>query len=437
LIASLRAAVAAAPNDVVLRSHLAEQLLAADDPAGAVSEAAAALRLDPTNATARDLMTRALAGPAPSEPPGPASTASGQPGSGSTVFGQPGPASTAPGQPTSGVAASDQQGSGPPPDFDWAAADEQFSGVVPPMFADGDAEVNSEPAYDVERPGVRLADVGGMSEVKARLEAAFLAPMRNPELSRLYGKSLKGGLLLYGPPGCGKTFLAKAVAGELGARFYGVTLADVLDMYIGQSEHNLREIFEVARRNAPCVLFLDELDALGQKRSLVRGSAMRGTVNQLLTELDGADRTNDGVFVLAATNHPWDVDAALRRPGRLDRTLLVLPPDGPAREAIFRYHLRDRPVERIDVTRLARRTEGYSGADLAHVCDTAAEAALLDSARSGTVRMIGMSDLETALAEVKPSIGAWLETARNVAMFANESGDYDDLLAYLKKRRLA
>ena len=211
--------------------------------------------------------------------------------------------------------------------------------MIAPRFADGfdDAEdVFPEPAYDLEAPTVRLADVGGMTEVKARLEAAFLAPMRNPELSRLYGKSLKGGMLLYGPPGCGKTFLAKAVAGELGARFYGITLADVLDMYIGQSEHNLREVFDIARRNAPCVLFLDEIDALGQKRSQLRSSAMRGTVNQLLNELDGADRTNDGVFVLAATNHPWDVDSALRRPGRLDRTLLVLPPDTEARAAILR-----------------------------------------------------------------------------------------------------
>jgi SpoVK/Ycf46/Vps4 family AAA+-type ATPase len=131
------------------------------------------------------------------------------------------------------------------------------------------------------------------------------------------------------------------------------------------------------------------------------------------------------------------VDAALRRPGRLDRTLLVLPPDATAREAILRYHLAGRPIEGIDVARLAKQTDGYSGADLAHLCDTAAEAALLDSARSGTVRMIGMRDLEGALSEVKPSIGPWLETARNVALFANESGDYDDLLAYLKRRKLA
>jgi SpoVK/Ycf46/Vps4 family AAA+-type ATPase len=260
--------------------------------------------------------------------------------------------------------------------------------------------------------------------------------MRNPELSRLYGKSLRGGLLLYGPPGCGKTFLARALAGELGAHFLAVSLADVLDMYIGQSERNLKDLFELARRSAPCVLFLDEVDAIGQKRSNLRNSSMRTTVNQLLLELDSVNGENEGVFVLAATNHPWDVDAALRRPGRLDRTVLVLPPDQEAREAIFRHHLEDRPIERIDVHALAKATDGFSGADIAHVCETGAERALMESASSGTVRMIGMDDLTAAVSEVRPSLSAWFDTARNVALFANEGGLYDDLVAYMRTRRM-
>ncbi|MBO0806460.1 MAG: ATP-binding protein [Nocardiopsaceae bacterium] len=271
-----------------------------------------------------------------------------------------------------------------------------------------------------------------MEAVKDRLEVSFLAPMRNPELRKLYGKSLRGGLLLYGPPGCGKTFLARAVAGEMGAHFIAAGLSEILDMYIGQSEKNLHELFAQVRRNAPCVLFLDEIDALGQKRSQTRNSAARGVVNQLLAELDSVGSENEGVFVLAATNQPWDVDAALRRPGRLDRTVLVLPPDAPARRAILAYHLRDRPVENIELSKLVAATERFSGADLAHLCETAAEKALISSARSGEARLMGMPDFEAALAEVRPSTAPWFSAARGVVMFANEGGAYDELAAWFR-----
>ena len=226
------------------------------------------------------------------------------------------------------------------------------------------------------------------------------------------------------------------MAGELGARFITVSFADLIDMFVGRSERNIHELFEVARRNAPCVVFLDEVDAIGQKRSQLRNTPMRSAVNQLLLELDDVASDNTGVFLLAATNHPWDVDSALRRPGRFDRTLLVLPPDGQAREGVFRYHLRDRPVAGIDLGKLSKLTDGYSGADIAHICETAAEQALLDSVQRGEPRLIGQADLEAAVREVRPSLGTWFETARNVALFANEGGAYDDLVAYLRKRRL-
>jgi SpoVK/Ycf46/Vps4 family AAA+-type ATPase len=393
LIRSLRAAVEAVPGDVTLRLHLAEQLLVAGDAEGAAEQAATALQHEPESQAARDVLGRALGRPA-----------------------QPAVDGPEPAQQATPETAETRE---PEPVFDWAAAEQELGYL------------------EVEEGRVRLQDVGGLKAVKERLEAAFLAPMRNPELRRLYGKNMRGGLMLYGPPGCGKTFVARAVAGELGAKFVSVTLSDVLDMYIGQSERNLHEVFETARRNAPCVVFLDEIDALGQKRSQLRSSAMRGTVNQLLVELDDVRDSNEGVFVLAATNHPWDVDTALKRPGRFDRTLLVLPPDAEARAAILRYHLRDRHADGIDIVKLAKRTDGYSGADLAHACDVAAERALLDSVRSGRTRMIGMADLDEALKEIKPSTGPWFAAARNVAMFANEGGVYDDLLAYLKKHRLA
>ncbi|MEV4948566.1 ATP-binding protein [Streptomyces sp. NPDC053755] len=454
LIRSLRAAVAAAPDDVPLRLHVAELLLAEGRNDEAVAEAAVALQHAPGDETARALMARAMGLPtaaADTAPPAPAP--------------DPSPAADPP-APDRAASRSAAAPDPAPAAFDWAAAEREIGDVVGPRFvesragsdtdeaedgadgaddgverpltADGSGDPGDASAWDVDAPGsVRLADVGGMQQVKDRLEAAFLAPMRNPELRRLYGKSLRGGLLLYGPPGCGKTFIARAVAGELGASFMSISLSDILDMYIGTSEKNVHDVFETARRQAPCVVFLDELDALGAKRSRTHHSGLRNVVNQLLTELDGVDSGpgNDGVFVLAATNVPWDVDLALRRPGRLDRTLLVLPPDAPAREAILRYHLRERPIESVDLGKLVKVTEDFSGADLAHLCETAAESALLDSARTGTVRMIGMKDLLGAARQIKPSSESWFAAARNVAMFANDGGMYDDLVAYLKKKR--
>lgn len=417
LIESLAAAVRAAPDDLPLRLHLAGLLVDAGRGPDAIAHVATVLAAEPGSAEARELMGRAMGGAPTTEPP--ALDASPEP-----LTGDAAPDDEAPGDSAAA-----------PTGFDWHAAESDLGEAVGPMFVDGSTEDPGPAPYDVETAGVRLADVGGLTEVKKRLEASFLAPLRNPELRALYGKSLRGGLLLYGPPGCGKTFLAKAVAGELGAAFLHVSLADVLDMYIGQSERNVKELFEVARSSAPCVLFLDELDAIGGKRSLNRSSGARTTVNQLLTELDGVGSDNEGVFVLAATNHPWDVDPALRRPGRLDRTLLVLPPDRDAREAILRTHLRDRPVERIDTRRLAKATEGFSGADLAHLCESASENALMESVGSGQVRMIGMADFDQALSEIRPSIGPWMETARNVALYANASGEYDDLAKWLRKQR--
>jgi AAA+ superfamily predicted ATPase len=448
LLDSLRNAVAAMPDDVPLRLHLVTMLLRAGQRDEAVRHLGAVLQRDPGNAEAIRMLTSPAEVSGPPTSPAADVDGSAERGRGSAspatgpspVQDGPGGSPDAGGSPASGSPASSSGADDEAPDgYDWSQAESELRDVLPAMFV-GEGSVSAgldeASAYDAEHTGLTLADVAGLDEVKKRLEAAFLAPMRNPELRKLYGKSLRGGLLLYGPPGCGKTFIARAVAGELGARFITVSFADLIDMFVGRSERNIHELFEVARRNAPCVVFLDEVDAIGQKRSQLRNTPMRSAVNQLLLELDDVASDNTGVFLLAATNHPWDVDSALRRPGRFDRTLLVLPPDGPAREGVFRFHLRDRPVAGIDLARLSKLTDGYSGADIAHICETAAEQALLDSVKSGEARLIGQADLEAAVGEVRPSLGTWFETARNVALFANEGGAYDDLVAYLRKRRL-
>jgi SpoVK/Ycf46/Vps4 family AAA+-type ATPase len=289
----------------------------------------------------------------------------------------------------------------------------------------------------VQRSDTRLSDIAGMADVKRQLELSLLGPIRNPELMKAYKVSARGGLLLYGPPGCGKTFMAKAVSGELGASFYQVGIADVVSRWFGDSERAIRAVFDNARRNAPCVLFFDEVDALGHKRSALSGvSAMRPVVNTLLEEFDSATSSNEGVYVLGATNAPWDVDAALRRPGRFDRMIFVGLPDEEARAAIVRFHLQDRPVSGINPKSIATRTDGWSGADLAHVCDSATQLAMSDSIRTGQVRPVTMADIDAAIAQLRPSAGPWFDTARNVVEFGNTDGTYDELAKYMRRRKI-
>ena len=284
---------------------------------------------------------------------------------------------------------------------------------------------------------ITLVDVAGMERVKARIERTFLAPLRAPEVAKAFGATGEGGLLLYGPPGCGKTYIARALAGELRARFLAVGVADVLDMWIGSSERNMHGVFATARRRTPCVVFLDELDALGHRRANLRyAQGQRSTVNQLLMELDGVVANNAGVFVLGASNQPWEIDPALRRPGRLDRPMFVPPPDDAARLAILAANLRDKAItEDLELGRVADRTAGYSGTDVRAVCEAAAEGAMERSLNSGEVSPISNRDLAVALKAVRPSIGSWFETAQNVATFSNNDGEFDDLLSYLSTSR--
>ncbi len=414
LLSALVEALKKDPQSTPLRLHLANLLLESGAEAAALEHFAAVMSREPANLDALDGAARAA------DALGDSDRAQG--------YRQ---LLQALGQPSKPTSVTPSTASPEPRPDSGAGAGEGREGV---RVRVGD---QATPWWEVETPELTLKDVGGMEQVKHRLNVAFLGPMRNPELRKAYGKSLRGGLLLYGPPGCGKTFIARATAGELGARFLGIGLSDVLDMWLGQSERRLHEIFEHARRNAPCVLFFDELDAIGQKRvQLQHHGIMRNVVNQLLQELDGVDANNEGVFVLGATNHPWDVDAAFLRPGRFDRILVVVPPDEAARLAILQHHAKGRPVEGVDLGAMAARTDGFSGADLAHLCETATENALEQSVQTGVVRAITPADFQEALRQVRPSTRPWFETARNFVLFANESGAYDDLMAYMKAKKM-
>jgi transitional endoplasmic reticulum ATPase len=294
------------------------------------------------------------------------------------------------------------------------------------------AEASPLDASALEKPELTFADVGGMEKLKEEINLKIIHPLEHPEIYRAYGKKIGGGILLYGPPGCGKTYLARATAGQVKAYFISVGIHDVLNMYLGQSEQNLHDVFEMARSSTPCVLFFDEVDALAANRADMRQSAGRQLINQFLSELDGVNASNEGMLVLAATNAPWHLDSAFRRPGRFDRILFVPPPDAPARAEIFRIVLQGKPVEDVDHEKLAKASEGFSGADIKAAVDEAVEAKLREAIKSGRPGPLTGKDLLAACKTARPSAKEWFSTARNYALYSNQGGIYDDILAYLK-----
>lgn len=306
-----------------------------------------------------------------------------------------------------------------------------------PMHAEAAQEGGEEDLPDpkVEKPLISFKDVGGLEQVKKEIDLKIIKPLQHKDLYAAYGKKVGGGILLYGPPGCGKTHLARATAGEVNAKFISVGINDVLDMWIGNSEKNLHEIFETARRHKPCVLFFDEIDALGANRSDMKQSAGRHLINQFLSELDGLEADNDGLLVLGATNAPWHLDPAFRRPGRFDRIIFVSPPDQESREAILQVKLANKPIGNIDYPALAKQTDHFSGADLEAIIDLTIEGKLEESFATGLPSPLQTKDLKAALKKHKPTTLEWFNTAKNYAVYANESGLYDDILAYLKIKK--
>ena len=311
------------------------------------------------------------------------------------------------------------------PDYKEETLDEAFRMQATESGEDLDKDVM------FSKPDINFADVGGMQGVKREIDLKIIKPLENAELYASYGKKVGGGILLYGPPGCGKTFIAKATAGEINANFINISLNDILDMWVGNSEKNLNRYFELARAKKPCVLFFDEVDALGAKRSDMRQSAGKNVINQFLAELDGIHADNEGLLIIGATNTPWHLDSAFLRPGRFDRVIFVPPPDVDSKTEILKLKLIDKPQKNVDFKKVAKKTKDYSGADLNALIDIAIEDIIEKALETGTPKPIETKDLLKAIDRHKASTIEWFTTARNYAMFANKSGMYDEILKYL------
>jgi SpoVK/Ycf46/Vps4 family AAA+-type ATPase len=302
---------------------------------------------------------------------------------------------------------------------------------------DGNPEKRNVVAFSRQQSqSVRFTDIVGMKEVKKKIKRQIIDPFLNPGLFQRFNKKTGGGIMLYGPPGCGKTLIAKAIASECKATFINVGISDVISAYHGESESRLAAVFNQARSSAPSVLFIDELDALAFSRSKSQTEHSRRLVNELLTQLDGLGKNNQDVLVLGATNMPWDVDDATKRPGRFDRMLFVPPLDEEAITELLVQRTVNLPVDKIDYSSIAKACRNYSGADVEALLERAKDEALDAAMDSGIERNICREDFLTALDDIHPSTEDWFQTARNLVKYGNAGKSYADLEKYLKKQKL-
>jgi SpoVK/Ycf46/Vps4 family AAA+-type ATPase len=290
--------------------------------------------------------------------------------------------------------------------------------------------------FQPSRERIRFADIAGLDDLKRTVRLQIIEPFLKPGVFAKFKKRAGGGVLLYGPPGCGKTMLARAVATECNAEFMSVGISDVLNMWIGESERQLAALFDKARHSRPCVLFFDEIDALAFARSKAQSEHTRQVVNEFLAQLDGFGADNQGVLILAATNMPWDVDSAMKRPGRFSRTVFVPPPDVEARTKIIELKLAGIPHEGIDGRAIATATPHFSGADIDGLVELAKDFVLEEYVAHNEERPIRQQDLERAERGMQASTLDWLRTARNLVKYAGADSSYGEVERYLKTHKL-
>ncbi len=257
-----------------------------------------------------------------------------------------------------------------------------------------------------EKPNVRFADIAGLEDVKQEIQLKMIYPFSHPELASRYGIDVGGGMLLFGPPGTGKTMIAKAIACELDATIFVISPAQLMSKWVGEAEQNVKKLFDAAKSESKSVIFMDEVEALVPRRRSNDSTVMQRVVPQILQELEGFDRkAGRALMFLGATNEPWSLDPAMLRPGRLDAKVYVPLPDAAARFKLFEIYLGKRPLDDdVDFAVLVERSASYSGADIKAICTRAATRPFLESVGGAEPRNIQMQDVLSVIEETPPSV---------------------------------
>jgi len=297
-------------------------------------------------------------------------------------------------------------------------------------LGDGDGD-GTNLSVSVRYPEENFSRVAGMDEVKRKIEEEIIIPLMYPGLSKEYVDQSSRGIVLYGPPGCGKTYIAKSIPGEAYKRtgvkvgFIDVKISDILSSWVGESEKNMRRVFELAADHEPCVLFIDELDGLGMSRSSSDSDYSRRLVNEILQDFSIIE--NKRVLVIAGTNYPTNIDPALLRPERFDDSIFVGPPDYGARLKLFKLYTKGKNVDsNINYEELARLTQDYSAVDIRKICNEAGKIARRDAVR-GNKRPINYSDFLSAIEKTSSSLYVWCDDMKNLIKKKKLSPVFSDL----------
>lgn len=298
---------------------------------------------------------------------------------------------------------------------------------------DRERRAEAEELIVAESPDVRFENVVGLSDVKERIKESVIHPIAHPEMYEQLNVTPPKGILFYGPPGCGKTFLAKAAATEGNATFISLDVSDVMDKYVGESEKKVREVFELAREKQRAIVFIDEIDAVATSRDQSSEGYERRLVNELLSQMDGVSTGDDGILVLAATNRPWEIDRALLRGKRFTDSVFIPHPDFDARKALFQLQLESTPTTEVDYDELAEASLGFEAARIADACNEAGLQVIrsnLKDESSEEKLKITMDDLRNALASKRADLilPGWYSDALRELRERGQSEQFQDFV---------